>query len=119
MKNIWTAIFSFTLTLAIVHGAVAAPVDVPLVDAVRSGDVNHLRALLAGHVDVNSADGDGTTALHWAAHLDRLESARLLIEAGADGSSGCSSCIAGPWCGSEPARKLAWSDSADVGGNRK
>ena len=86
MKNIWTAIFSFTLTLAIVHGAVAAPVDVPLVDAVRSGDVNHLRALLAGHVDVNSADGDGTTALHWAAHLDRLESARLLIEAGADGS---------------------------------
>jgi ankyrin repeat protein len=33
---------------------------------------------------VNEAQPDGMTALHWAAHLDDLETARLLVKAGAD-----------------------------------
>ena len=42
-----------------------------------------MRALLKQHVDVNAAQGDGTTALHWAADLDNLTIADLLIRAGA------------------------------------
>ena len=56
----------------------------PLIDAVKHADHAALRALLAKKVDVNTAAADGTTALHWASHRDDLESAQLLIRAGAN-----------------------------------
>jgi ankyrin repeat protein len=34
-------------------------------------------------INVNAAEGDGTTALHWAVHWDDLETADLLLRAGA------------------------------------
>ena len=43
-----------------------------------------MRALLKQGANVNAADGDGTTALHWASYRDDLESADLLIRAGAN-----------------------------------
>ena len=42
-----------------------------------------LRALLKQGADVNAAQGDGMTALHWAATHGDLEEARMLIYAGA------------------------------------
>ena len=42
-----------------------------------------MTALLKQKVDVNAAQGDGATALHWAAHWDDLQTAELLIRAGA------------------------------------
>jgi ankyrin repeat protein len=60
----------------------AAPA-VPIVDAVRSGDREAVRALIAASADVNAATADGATALHWAVHLDDLETVDLLIRAGA------------------------------------
>jgi ankyrin repeat protein len=42
-----------------------------------------LQALLKQKADVNTPQGDGTTALHWAAFNDDLASARLLLTAGA------------------------------------
>jgi ankyrin repeat protein len=56
----------------------------PLIDAVKHADHAALRALLAKKVDVNTAEGDGVTALHWASHRDDLESVQLLIRAGAN-----------------------------------
>ena len=64
-------------------GGVSAAVDLPLIDAVRAGDVERTRALIADGVDVDTSDGDGTTALHWAALSDDVETGRALIEAGA------------------------------------
>jgi ankyrin repeat protein len=49
-----------------------------------NGDRTALQTLLAAKVDVNAAQGDGTTALHWAAYRDDLEMARLLLKAGAN-----------------------------------
>ena len=40
--------------------------------------------LVAGGADVNVPQGDGATALHWAAHRNDLDAATLLIKAGAD-----------------------------------
>ena len=62
--------------------------DRPLIDAVRSGDGDAVRALLDGGADAGAAELDGSTALLWASHRDDLDSARLLIGAGADASAG-------------------------------
>ena len=55
-----------------------------LPDAAQQGDKAAVRSLLKQHADVNAAQGDGTTALHWAAFRDDLEMAQLLLQAGAD-----------------------------------
>ena len=74
---------SFMLSVA-VSELVAAPAEVPLIEAVRGGDTDATRALLAESVDVNQLAADGATALHWAVHRDDLELVGLLLDAGAD-----------------------------------
>jgi ankyrin repeat protein len=49
-----------------------------------TGDIAAVRALLQQKADVNGAQGDGSTALHWAAFRDDLEMAKVLLAAGAD-----------------------------------
>ena len=67
--------------------AVAAPNAPPLIQAVRDNNVQSVRALLKRRVDVNVPHGDGATALHWAAHVNSLPIAELLIRAGARASA--------------------------------
>ena len=47
-----------------------------LVDAVKQGDLEAVRVLLAEQVDVNAPEVDGTTALHWAANLGMWKRSR-------------------------------------------
>ncbi|HUG90340.1 MAG TPA: ankyrin repeat domain-containing protein [Planctomycetaceae bacterium] len=53
-------------------------------DAVMRGDAAGVRRLLEQKADVNLAQVDGATALHWAIYRDDLEVAELLIGAGAN-----------------------------------
>jgi ankyrin repeat protein len=62
----------------------ASRTDSPLADAARRGDVDVVRSLLRGGSDVNASEGDGMTALHWAAETGRTEIAEILIYAGAN-----------------------------------
>lgn len=73
----------FVIVAAMVSLSAAAN-SVPLIDAVKAGNVETVRALLKQRVDVNTALPDGTTALHWAAHTNSTELARLLLAAGAN-----------------------------------
>ncbi len=73
--------------VAVVASVGAAANSTPLIDAVRGGSVEQVRALLEQRADVNAVLPDGTTALHWAAHSDHDEVARLLIAAGADANA--------------------------------
>ena len=57
--------------------------DTRLADAAQQGDADGVRALLKQKVDVNAPQGDGSTALHWAAHNDDVEMAKVLLAAGA------------------------------------
>lgn len=59
----------------------------PVVEAAKKADSDGLRALVQQGADVAAADGDGTTALHWASYHDDLEMAQLLIHAGANPSA--------------------------------
>ena len=54
-----------------------------LADAVEKQDKVTVRKLLAGQVDVNAAQADGMTALHWAVYLDDLETVQSLVRSGA------------------------------------
>jgi ankyrin len=55
-----------------------------LADAVMQGNKPMIRSLLQKKADVNAPQKDGATALHWAVRLDDLETADLLIRAGAN-----------------------------------
>src|SRR5213596_569609 len=61
--------------------AAAGPSDVA--DAAMKSDKAALRALLQQKADVNAAQVDGTTALHWAVYRGDLETVDLLIDGGA------------------------------------
>ncbi len=65
-------------------GLGAAPSDLRLVDAVKRADVKAVRALIAERVDLNAAEPDGSTALHWAARLNNPELVDILAAAGAN-----------------------------------
>ncbi|MFO0073955.1 MAG: ankyrin repeat domain-containing protein, partial [Gemmatimonas sp.] len=64
------------------HG-VRNPAEAPLADAVMRGDTARVRALLKQGVDVNAAQPDGMSPLHWAAQRGDLSSAQVLVYAGA------------------------------------
>jgi ankyrin repeat protein len=57
--------------------------DTTLVEAVKSGDTAAVKALLQAKADGNSAEADGTTALHWAVRRSDLTTVELLLKAGA------------------------------------
>ncbi|HWF83473.1 MAG TPA: ankyrin repeat domain-containing protein [Vicinamibacterales bacterium] len=76
---------------AALTGAVALPAASPaptaaasIADAAMDGNTEAVRALLKQGADVNSAQGDGLTALHWAAKKGDAAMASMLIYGGAN-----------------------------------
>jgi uncharacterized protein len=70
------------LALALSVGVNAA--ESPVADAAARGDREAVKALLKQAADVNAAQGDGMTALHWAAMNGDIDLAQMLIVAGAN-----------------------------------
>ncbi|PWU12048.1 MAG: hypothetical protein C5B51_01510 [Terriglobia bacterium] len=62
----------------------AAETHSAVADAAEQDDQAAVRRLVQTGADVNAAQIDGTTALHWAAHHDDAEMAGLLTRAGAN-----------------------------------
>ena len=61
----------------------AMAADERLVQAAAQADVELVRKLLAARADVNAADGNGTSPLHWAVWADDLRTVEELLRAGA------------------------------------
>jgi len=68
------------LTLSVMLSAAAAPVA----DAAMKGDTDAVRTLIKDGADVNAAQGDGMTALHWAARRGDAAMTQMLLFAGAN-----------------------------------
>ena len=62
--------------------ATGAP-DLRVLQAAKSNDLEAVRGLVSQRADVNASQGDGATALHWAARADNLAMADLLLRGGA------------------------------------
>ncbi len=60
-----------------------APPESPVADAAMNDDVERVRALIRQGADVSAPQGDGMTALHWAAQNGSTEVAEVLLYAGA------------------------------------
>lgn len=72
-----------TLTL-LLSASIFASDGAAIANAAMNGDREAVRALLKKGLDVNEAQGDGSTALHWAAIKGDAELAQMLIFAGAN-----------------------------------
>ena len=72
------------LVLLAAAGVRANPAESDLIAAVRAQDHETVESLLRQEVNVNAPQPDGATALHWAAYVDALPIAELLIGSGAD-----------------------------------
>ncbi|HEV8414305.1 MAG TPA: ankyrin repeat domain-containing protein [Bryobacteraceae bacterium] len=71
------------VAMLLLTGGVSAVVS-EVADAAMNKNISAVRSLLQRKADVNAPQVDGATALHWAARLDDLDMADLLIEAGAN-----------------------------------
>ena len=69
--------------LLLFSSTAAAGATSEVADAAMRGDREAVRAALARKADVNAAQVDGTTALHWAVERDDVELAELLLSVGA------------------------------------
>jgi ankyrin repeat protein len=80
VKRLTACSIALLLSTATLRAASRAP----LADATEKVDRAKVKTLLAQHVDVNAAQADGMTALHWAAYHDDLDLGRVLVRAGAN-----------------------------------
>lgn len=71
------------LCLTALVGAAAQP-DASVADVAMRGDREALRALLQDGANANAAQGDGMTALHWAARRGDADMTQMLVYAGAN-----------------------------------
>src|SRR5438309_6637798 len=83
MKLMRTLRYSAAGVLALTALMYAAPVA-PVADAAMAGNKDAVRTLLKQAADVNAAQGDGMTALHWAAMKDDADLVQTLLFAGAN-----------------------------------
>jgi ankyrin repeat protein len=81
--NSYRRLCGCVIAVSFAVAVVAATGDQPLVQAAKRNDVAAVRALLKQRADANATEGDGATAIHWAAYHGNVEMLSLLIGGGA------------------------------------
>ncbi|HEY2018088.1 MAG TPA: ankyrin repeat domain-containing protein [Bryobacteraceae bacterium] len=76
--------FGKSIIIGLCAALALSAADTRLSEAAMQGNKETVRALLKDKADVDAAQGDGTTALHWAAFRDDLDMVKMLLAAGAN-----------------------------------
>jgi ankyrin repeat protein len=84
MRKVVFGYFVAGLMIVGVSSMLSAAATAPVADAAMNGDKVAVRTLLKSAADVNAAQGDGMTALHWAAMNGDQELTEMLVFAGAN-----------------------------------
>lgn len=84
MTSCWRCLLPISFAVFLLGAGGSRPA---VVDAAKHGDKDGIRSLLQKKADVNAAEPDGSTALHWAAYNNDLECADLLLRAGANANA--------------------------------
>ncbi len=84
MRKAMIGFYATGLVIVGLSALLSAAATAPVADAAMNGDKAAVRALLKSAADVNAAQGDGMTALHWAAMSGDVELAQMLVFAGAN-----------------------------------
>lgn len=88
--NFWTALSAALCLLPVPAGAgpaeVVGPAGSTLFEAIRNGNAARVRALSVRRPDVNRANAEGETPLHYAALYGDVKTVELLLGRGADGN---------------------------------
>ena len=80
----WRRIAGLSLLMFGMAAASVAAEKPTLADAAEQRNRTLIRTLLDARADVNAAQADGMTALHWAVYNDDVDTARLLVRSGAN-----------------------------------
>jgi len=87
MRSLRMTVAALAMLLVAAPGAprllAVTAVESPVADAAMRGEADRVRTLLRDGADVNAAQGDGMTALHWTALNGDLETTNVLLVAGA------------------------------------
>jgi ankyrin repeat protein len=70
--------------LLLLPAAACAAGSAEVADALMAGDTSAARQMIARHADVNAAQPDGATPLHWAVYRSDRETVNILLAAGAN-----------------------------------
>jgi ankyrin repeat protein len=86
-RHCFVRLLAFSLAIATSSAATVQTNDSRLVDAAKNQDAKAVRTLLSLKVDVNARSSDGSSALLWLAHWNDLDTAQLVLKAGADANA--------------------------------
>ena len=78
------SLIAVAVAVCVATGAGMAQSRSSIADAAERGDLEAVRSAIKSGGDVNASQGDGMTALHWAASQGNVDLASLLLYAGAD-----------------------------------
>jgi uncharacterized protein len=86
-KYRWLTMMPLALLMTASWSHAAETNDSRIVEAAKTQDAAAVRSLLTQKAEVNARSNDGSTALLWMAHWNDLDTATLLLSAGADANA--------------------------------
>ncbi len=114
MRSLRSLALMWLCAATLLAGEAAGPA---VADAAHNGDLITLRSLIQKKADVNAAEPDGSTGLHWASYRGDLEMAEVLLRAGANVNAATDLGVTPLWLASETGNRTMVTRLLEAGAN--